>query len=125
MTMNFRRILLASWIPIVLMASGCPIPAVAGDRLPDLVLERRHPTRVSWAEVEVAEASGIKVWKGERQREFARAMSLIFVGRTRKEEIEDLLSGSGKARSDIAPIASLLVAGNFASGDKAWNGFRD
>jgi hypothetical protein len=81
---------------------------------------------VRWGEISVAETTRVEIVPREKteKKDYAHALSLGFVVRSRTEEFENLLSGERTVDVEVAPYGTLLIAAEFENGTSGWDNFK-
>src|SRR4029453_13377139 len=102
----------------LLLVVAAAMPASWGER----VLQRQRPLSVRWGEVEVAESSLVKVVQTEEEITYPNALALVFKARLRQEEMQGLLEGTSRARSQTTVAGTLYLAARMG-GRSDWDGF--
>lgn len=116
--MKVRR--LAAFVLAALAPWLCAaLPTFGAERL----LERQRPLSVRWGEVEVSETALVKISKEGTQTTYPNAVGLVFKTRLREEELQGLLDGTLKARSQAVIVGTLYVAARLVGGREAWDRF--
>lgn len=100
------------------------LPAVcAAERA--LVLERSHPTRMKWAEVEVRETAHVRTRLDGQEIDMPFGLSLRLDVRTRSEELDPRRETPAKVDARSARIGRALLAGAFEDGAEGFRRFRE
>lgn len=129
------------WALLILPTALVVAPSSAAERL----LQRQRPLVVRWGEVEVAETTLVKVAPLRHEADplntsaaaetarpdtshdgeivYPNAIGLVFKGRLREEEMQGLLDGTVRARSQATVAGTLYVAGRLEGGRHSWDQF--